>query len=228
MNKQKIREALEKSLQQYFPNIWLEITDIESADPETLLPEEKIWIKKAYQGRKKEFTAGRIAARKAIERSGLPSCPIPSTESRLPLFPKNRLGSITHNKEWAMAAVAIPDQIFGLGIDLENCNRLNQKLWSSVFTQSEQDHLSKLGNQQTDRDATIFFSAKEAFYKAQYLLTKKFLGFQDASVEIINEHQIHLSVKPEIQIDCLKEKQWTGYYHTLENSVFTLFGKPLQ
>ena len=226
MNKQKIREALEKSLQQNFPNVWLEITEIDSADPETLFPEEKIWVKTVHQGRKKEFTAGRIAARNAVARSGAPSCPIPSTESRLPVFPKNRLGSITHNKEWAMAAVAIPGQMFGLGIDLENRNRLNQKLWSSVFTQSERDHLDKLGDRQIDRDATIFFSAKEAFYKAQYFFTKQFLGFQDASVEIINDHQLQLNLETDLHADCLHVRKWVGYYYPLENAVFTLFGNP--
>ena len=226
MTRQQLRDILETSLQEHFPNIWLEVSDIESACPENLLPEELHWIEKAYQGRKKEFTAGRIAARKAIKRSGLHPCSIPSSKSRLPLFPKERLGSITHNKKWAIAAVAIPRKIFSLGIDLESRNRLSRRLWNSVFTQSEQTYLNTLTTDQSNLQATIYFSAKEAFYKAQYFITHQFLGFQDASVEIINNYQIQLTLRPDLYVNCLHAKRWSGYYCILEDTVFTLFGNP--
>ena len=52
-----------------------------------------------------------------------------------------------------------------------------------MLTPTEQAFLKTLDAGQAGLIATLFFSAKEAFYKCQYPLTQRFLGFQDVEVE---------------------------------------------
>ena len=61
---------------------------------------------------------------------------------------------------------------------------MGHELWSMLFTIDEIDWLEQLPAQQRATMATVLFSAKESFYKAQYSFTHAWLEFQSAIVRV--------------------------------------------
>jgi 4'-phosphopantetheinyl transferase EntD len=62
--------------------------------------------------------------------------------------------------------------------------RVEPKLWREVFRAEEIDRLNLLSDSQQVEIATAMFSAKEAFYKCQFTLTRRWLEFKDVCVEM--------------------------------------------
>ena len=67
-------------------------------------------------------------------------------------------------------------------MDIETRGRVEENIWSHVATASERDALAQLSVGAAREQATRLVSAKEAFYKAQFQVTRGWLGFQDAAV----------------------------------------------
>lgn len=72
----------------------------------------------------------------------------------------------------------------GIGVDVEQRGRVREAVFGKLFTEDELEVLADLDDDQRARNATIGFSAKEAFYKAQYPITGAWVSFTDVSVEI--------------------------------------------
>ena len=70
---------------------------------------------------------------------------------------------------------------------------LQTKLWPTLFTEREQYYLDRLKPTVARLEATIFFSAKESFYKCQYPLTKSWVGFQDVELERLEDNLLRPS-----------------------------------
>ena len=67
---------------------------------------------------------------------------MPRAQDRVPIWPDDLVGSITHTDLWAAAAVARRDQGFvAIGIDLEPADALPPELSASVCTPEEQAKL---------------------------------------------------------------------------------------
>ena len=158
----------------------------EAGDPEAidgaLYDEESASIERATEGRKREFQAGRILARRAMERLGVLSQAVLRGADRAPVWPREVVGSISHTKGFCGVAVALGDRAVSVGFDVERERALGPDLVSRICTVRERTWLAE----STDPEglATVVFSAKEAFYKCQYPLEKRFLGFQDAEVDL--------------------------------------------
>ena len=150
-----------------------------------LFPVEEALVAVAVDKRRREFTAGRTAARAALAAAGGPNIAIGSGESREPLWPTGFTGSITHCDELCFAAVAKVGQLRGIGIDVERTGRMRRELWRMVFTPAEQTALSE----QPDPDlaATVAFCAKEAFQKAQFAASGAIMEMQAMRVELTTE-----------------------------------------
>ena len=137
-------------------------------------------------------------------------------QDRMPVWPEG-VGSITHSDLVAAASLALPGSgVTGIGIDIEESERLGQELWHKVFTPNE---LTKMRTE----DAVICFSAKEAGYKAIYPTGLEFIGFQEAEIELDQ-------AKQEFAIRYLGDhkpnkalEQGRGYYQFHHGHVFTLF-----
>ncbi|NGM44050.1 4'-phosphopantetheinyl transferase superfamily protein [Rhodobacter sp. SGA-6-6] len=126
----------------------------------------------AVPARLAEFSAGRHAARAALQALGLPPAAIPMAADRAPVWPKGVAGSITHTRRACLAAARRGG---GLGIDLEEDEDLPADLWDSVLLPEEQDWAR--GQAAPGRAAKLAFSAKEAAYKAQYARSRRLFGF---------------------------------------------------
>jgi 4'-phosphopantetheinyl transferase EntD len=92
-----------------------------------------------------------------------------------PLWPAGVTGSITHTAGYAAAVVS--DGFAGLGLDAERIWGVSEHLWPRLFDEEERAVLAQAGDAAVL--ATLFFSAKEAAYKAW---DKNRLGFRDIHI----------------------------------------------
>ncbi len=140
----------------------------------------------AVEKRRREFSAGRVAASTALKKLGSdnPVILIPIGAGRNPIWPHGFVGSITHNSGLAIAATARDGSLASIGLDLELTNAVQSELWPSILRASEIDFVSNKPLPDRSRWATILFSAKESFYKMQYPLTHEWVDFQDAEISI--------------------------------------------
>ncbi|MGR3504381.1 MAG: 4'-phosphopantetheinyl transferase family protein [Paracoccaceae bacterium] len=173
--------ALEQSITGLFgAGVAVAVLPVTGAHP-PLLPTEEVAMRRAVPSRRAEFTAGRAAARLALQRLGLPPAAIPSAPDRSPVWPAGVTGSISH-AAGLCAAVLSRDLAATLGLDIEEATPLDEDLWPLVLTPSELQALDDHAPAQRGRIAKRIFSIKEAAYKAQFPLTGAVIGFQALEV----------------------------------------------
>lgn len=151
-----------------------------------LFDAEESVVARAVDKRRWEFRAGRHCARRALGELGLAATAVPSGPDRAPVWPSDIVGSITHTgageRAYAAAVVARVDEVRALGVDAELSEPLADDLLPRVLLPAEQAFVDSLEEPRRGLVAMLHFSAKEAFYKCQYPLTGRFLGFQDVEV----------------------------------------------
>jgi 4'-phosphopantetheinyl transferase EntD len=150
-----------------------------------LLPEEALIIAGAAEKRRNEFARGRACARAALSQLGIEGFALLSGSEREPLWPRGVVGSVTHTEGLCAVAVAAANRYPALGIDVERALPLMPKLVERVCRPEEMQQLSTLNGLPSLVAARLIFSAKEAAYKCQFAITRKYLGFQDLGVELI-------------------------------------------
>lgn len=147
-------------------------------------PDEFIYIAQAVVQRRREFALGRFCARKALQDLGFPSQAIPRNQDRSPQWPEGVVGSITHVAGYAAAATGFADQVAALGIDAERIGQISEPLEHLIFDQEERTWLASRSRGARSALATVMFSAKEAYYKAWYPITERFLAFHEVRILI--------------------------------------------
>jgi 4'-phosphopantetheinyl transferase EntD len=155
----------------------------EAADPDLLLPDEAASMGRAVPTRLREFTAGRLCARRALAEFGVFDFPIRPAEDRQPVWPDSMAGSITHTDGFCAAVVAERRRIRALGVDSEVTGGVKVEIWSRICLPAELAWVRSLPESERGAAVTLIFSAKEAFYKCQYSVVRERLGFHDVSVE---------------------------------------------
>ncbi|SDD24331.1 4'-phosphopantetheinyl transferase family protein [Ruegeria marina] len=138
-------------------------------------PEELAAIPGAVDRRRREFAAGRTAARLALRELGAPAMAVPMGADRAPIWPPGLLGSITHTGTACLAAVAWEGELRLLGLDLEEDTPLDPDLIPTVCSPAERAWLA--GQDDPGHWAKLIFSAKECAYKAQYPISRTLFGF---------------------------------------------------
>lgn len=156
----------------------------EPADPASLSPGERADVARAAPVRLREFAAGRQCARRALVHFGLIDVELRVGADRRPQWPAGFTGSITHTEGFYAAAVAPRSALPGIGIDCERIGRIGPRLLPRIATAAEIDWLESLDDAQQARAASLLFSAKEAFYKAQFALVGERPGFHDVRIEV--------------------------------------------
>jgi 4'-phosphopantetheinyl transferase EntD len=154
------------------------------ANPELLLPTEGAHLGRAVPSRIQEFAAGRLCARRAMAQFGIAGFALRAADDRQPIWPPSVVGSITHTAGFCAAAVAERSRVRALGIDTEKLGKVNAEIWASICTPAEMAWVASLAPPDQAAAANLIFSAKEAFYKCQYPLTREALNFHDARVEL--------------------------------------------
>lgn len=153
-----------------------------------LFPEERAAIENAVEKRRNEFTTARACARAALDALGLPAQPIPNGERGEPLWPVGVVGSITHCKGYRACAVAHQSAVATLGIDAELNAPLPDGVLEAIAHPQELEQVGGLRRASPDVCwDRLLFSAKESVYKAWFPLAGRWLGFEDALVDISAE-----------------------------------------
>jgi 4'-phosphopantetheinyl transferase EntD len=140
-----------------------------------LHPEEERHVAGAGQKRRRDFVLGRACAHAALAQLGRDDGPVGKAQHGAPLWPAGVTGSITHTTGYAAAVVS--GTCAGLGLDAERIGGVSEHLWPRLFDEKERAVLAQDG--EAALLATLFFSAKEAAYKAW---DKKTLGFRDIHI----------------------------------------------
>jgi len=154
-----------------------ELTDFARAAP--LWPGEESFVERAVHKRVAEFRAGRDAARRALVALGEPPVAIPRRADRTPVWPDGIQGSIAHCAGYCGAVVGRAAVFRGLGLDVEPVRSVRPAIWSQIARPGEIEAAAGAA----DPDwATVLFSGKEAFYKAQYAITQCWVGFRDVTL----------------------------------------------
>lgn len=141
------------------------------------LPAEDVAVANALDRRRREFAAGRSAARRAMAALGAPPRAVLAGADRAPIWPAGFVGSISHTSDTCVAAVAERTRVTALGLDLEPAAGLDPTLWPEICTASERNWLALQAGRDRALLAKVIFSAKEAAYKAQYPITGTLLDF---------------------------------------------------
>jgi 4'-phosphopantetheinyl transferase EntD len=151
----------------------------------TLFPEEEAVIAKAVAKRRGEFTTARGCARAALAKIGVPPVPILPGPRGAPQWPEGVVGSITHCAGYRACAVARADEIVTIGLDAEPHDALPKGVLEAIALPAEQTRLSALRAVRPDLCLDrMLFCAKESVYKAWFPLTQRWLGFEEALIEI--------------------------------------------
>ncbi len=140
---------------------------------------EATHLARALPLRKREFSAGRAAARAAMAELGRTPQAVLAADDRAPLWPDGLRGSISHTQ--TLCAAVMTDRPFHLGLDLEDNTDLAPGLISTVC--SDREAAAIAGPDQL-RLAKLIFCAKEAAYKAQYPVTQKLFGFDHMEISL--------------------------------------------
>jgi 4'-phosphopantetheinyl transferase EntD len=146
-------------------------------------PRETVFVASASSKRRQEFITGRYAAHVALRNLGIRHPLVLMGQYREPLWPDGLTGSISHCDTLAVAVVAYKNSVKWLGIDLQSIGSVSRDLWTTIFTESEINFLN--GIVDVNKRAilsTVFFSAKEAFFKLQFPATKIWIDFTEATV----------------------------------------------
>jgi enterobactin synthetase component D len=153
----------------------------DEACPSPVLPEEANAFPEACQRRRQEFWLGRAAAHRCIlALCGRSEQPIGRGSKGQPLWPAGLVGSITHTRGLALAAVARREHHRGLGLDVERRDRrVREDVGRLVALPTERAWISSA---ESDLRLKLLFSAKEAIFKALFPLGEVFLGYKDAEL----------------------------------------------
>jgi len=136
----------------------------------------------SIDARRREFAAGRAAARQALHGLGADRVPILIGGSREPIWPTGTIGTIAHSDGMALAAAGWRKQYSGVGLDIESLDRVFADLLAMITTESERVSLRRMLREAPDRTTVSVFAAKEALYKALFPQVGKLFGFDVAHV----------------------------------------------
>ncbi|GAA3253020.1 4'-phosphopantetheinyl transferase [Dactylosporangium siamense] len=148
-----------------------------------LLPDEAVHLSpRAVEGRRREFTAGRVCARRALAQVGIHGQPVLSAPSRAPIWPAGTTGSITHTKGYCAVAVAQVPDLRAVGIDAERRTVLPADILPSILLPEEIAWCAARPDEPWW--PAVHFSAKETVFKMWSPIMGTWLDFHDARLTI--------------------------------------------
>nr|WP_202555929.1 4'-phosphopantetheinyl transferase superfamily protein [Streptomyces sp. SID4950] len=163
----------------------VEVHGDDGTEPAPLYPEEAAVVARAVEKRRREFALVRSCARRAMEKLGVPPVPLLPGERGAPGWPPGLAGSMTHCAGYCAAALVRTTDLASVGIDAEPNGPLPDGVEETVALPAEAARLRALAERvpevHWDR---LLFSAKESVYKAWFPLTRLWLDFSEADIEI--------------------------------------------
>jgi len=152
---------------------------IMAGDETTLRAEEASSFSSRAPAARRASGAARIVARELMARLGYPDAQLPRGAAGAPLWPAGVVGSLAHDDEVAVAAVALAQDFASVGIDVEPARALPTDMRELI---ASPDELRTI--EDDPLKGRLLFVAKEAVYKAAYPLDRTFLEFSDIAVDL--------------------------------------------
>ena len=154
----------------------------EHGEEHGLTAAERVLVSRAVPTRRREFAAGRRAARAALLELGAPATSILSGPRGEPAWPASVVGSITH---CVGVTVARRGDVRAVGIDAEPDLRLPDGVLETIASPAERSMVVALS---ADGRAVawdrLVFCVKEVVFKIWYPLALSWLDFGDAEVVV--------------------------------------------
>lgn len=148
-----------------------------------VLPSERDHVAQVSERRRTDFLNGRACAHACIAALGVPDAPVVVGPGGAPVWPPGVVGSITHCEGYSGAVATLSTKSRSLGVDAERRARVERGLESLICTEVERADLDRRPESERSEIATLLFSAKEAFYKAQFGVSGHWVDFLDVAVE---------------------------------------------
>ena len=155
---------------------------IQPGDENRLLADENATLPTRNPVRRRASGAARIAARELLKTHGKDDFAILRGSSGEPIWPAGIVGSLAHDDDMAVAAVASSADFLSVGIDVEPAIALPDDI--ATLVKQPGDRLPE-GAADADR---ILFCAKEAVYKAAYPLDRVVLNYDDIIADLQQGH----------------------------------------
>ncbi|MBZ9797633.1 4'-phosphopantetheinyl transferase [Mesorhizobium sp. ES1-4] len=152
---------------------------IRRRDEVHLLPPEARSIPARQPAMRRASGAARWIAHRLLADAGFDGFALLRSPSGAPAWPGGMTGSLAHDDDMAVAAVAPVGRIVSLGIDVEPALPLPDDIFAIVSTAAD-----RMGSADRRLAGRILFCAKEAVYKAAYPLDREVLGYEDIAVDL--------------------------------------------
>ncbi|WP_080794519.1 4'-phosphopantetheinyl transferase family protein [Corynebacterium pacaense] len=164
-----------------------------------LHPLEKALVAHSVDIRKSEFGDARWCAHQALKELGRDGGdPILRGERGMPLWPSAVSGSLTHTDGFRAAVVAPRLLVRSMGLDAEPAEPLPEGVLGSIARVGELPQLKRMEESGLHCADRLLFCAKEATYKAWFPLTHRWLGFEQAEIDLRDDGTFvsYLLVRP--------------------------------
>lgn len=133
--------------------------------------------------RRREFSAGRNTARRALGRLGFtPGELVRQSGDRDVAWPASSIGSISHTRGLCAVACARTSSLTSLGLDVEQAGPLGSDIVSAICRPDELSAFASVPPPLPSDWPKLVFAMKEAAYKAWYPVARRMLAFHDMLV----------------------------------------------
>lgn len=156
---------------------------IREGDETHLLSAEAGSIPARQPAMRRASGAARWIAHRLLADAGFDGFALLRTPSGAPAWPQGITGSLAHDDDMAVAAVAAVAGIGSLGIDVEPALPLPDEISALVAMPAD-----RTGTADRQLAGRVLFAAKEAVYKAAYPLDREVLGYEDIVVDLETGH----------------------------------------
>jgi len=177
----------QEELRRLFPaGVIVEVSTSADENEASLYAEERALMSSMAPIRRREFAAGRNAARRALAQLAAPRVPLlrPGADRDV-AWPAGISGSISHTKGLvAVACARIVPGVQSVGLDVEQAGTLGDDIVTAICRPEELDALAEVPSPLPSDWPRLVFALKEAVYKALYPVTRRVLDFHDVRVDV--------------------------------------------
>lgn len=128
------------------------------------------------------FIGGRLALHESIARLKVRSHPILPDIDGVPVSPPGLAVSISHKRDLAVG-LATCTRHWRVGVDIEDMAPDRAHIAEKILTESERELVDRLMPDRRWLTILLIFSLKESIYKAIFPYLRRYVGFQELSLE---------------------------------------------
>jgi 4'-phosphopantetheinyl transferase EntD len=161
----------------------------DSADPvpshvlDFLHPKEREFALTLRGYRQTSFVGGRLALRGAVHQLGHQPAAMLPDDRGAPAMPRGLRGSVSHKRTLAVGLVC-RDHGYAVGVDIEDYGPPRPGIESKVLRPEELAAIQDLPPPRRWLATVLRFSVKESIYKALDPWVRRYVSFQEASLEL--------------------------------------------